>query len=263
MELNNGQTQTQNQESTATTEVAEQTSQGLDLDGVSSFRFQGEEFTPDRLAEIYQGFKKYGETSKYVDEDKNYWSNVFVDIDRVLKDPSRAEEFKRVYPERFHAILDRSLKSTQSAQPQAPQSQNGLPKELVEKLSKVDTLEQRLYQADVAAASAQIDAILPPLLKKYELADEERVLARAEQILSSGQKLTNATWERLAREDHERTSKRTDKYYEAKLKEQLKKGQAGQDIGAGGSTPGQAPVKPKTFDQAREAMIAHMRSGQS
>lgn len=263
---NNGQAQAETQGSSAP-EGAEQTaSQVLDLDGVSNFKFQGRELTPDQLGEIFQGYQKYGETSKYVNEDQTYWANVNVDIDKVLQNPARAEEFKRTYPERFHALLDRALKSTTATQngSQSQTSQNAIPKEVLERLSKVDSLEQRLHQADVQAASAQIDAILPKLLEKYELADEDKVLARVEAFLSKpGNKLSPAVWDRFAREDHAQAQKRADKYHEAKLKAQLNKGRDGQDIGAGGATPGQAPVKPKTFEEAQKAMIASMRSSRA
>ena len=236
----------------------------VDLDGHSSFKYQGQTYTQDQFAEIVQGYSKYGEASKYMDDDQKYSANVLVDIEKVIQNPSLISAFKSTYPERFHAYLDRELtragqgQSSQSANQQT-QQQPQLPKEVMDRLMKVDGLEQRLYQADVQAASAQIDATLPPLLAKYELADEDKVLHEAEKILSRGQKLTPATWERLAREDHERTQKRADKFHEAKLKSQLEKAKKGQDIGVGGSTPGQAPVK-RNFAQAQDAMIQHLKN---
>ena len=252
----------------ANTEAPVQESQApaqdlIDLDGHSSFKYQGNTYTQDQFAEIYQGYEKYGETSKYVNEDKEFSSNVLVDIDKVLQNPSLQGEFKRVYPERYHAFLDRELNRSQQGRDSSvvnPQSQTTqLPKEVMDRLGRVDALEQRLYQADVAAASAKIDAILPSLMSKYELADEGKVLMEAEKVLGRGQKLTDAAWERLVREDHEKTQKRADKHYEAKLKSQMQKGQQGQDVGPGGATPGQSPVKPKTFAEAQAAMINHLR----
>lgn len=235
----------------------------FDLDSVSSWKFQGNTYTPDQWMEIQNGYQKYGEVSKYVDEDKAYWSNVRLDIDKVLKNPSRIDEFKQVYPERFHAMLELALNNSQSGKVQGnPAAQ--VPDEFSQKFM---TLEQRLkqfedraFQSEVEAASAKIDAILPKLLDKYELADQDRVLMEAERLINKGMKLTDAVWDRIAKEDHERATKRADKYYQAKLKSQLDQGKKGADIGSGGSTPGQAPVKPKTFREAEEAMIAHVKS---
>lgn len=238
----------------------------VDLDGLSSFKYQGNTYTPDQLLDIFQGYQKYGETSAYVSEDEKYWSNVFVDIEKVVRDPNLTDAFKQTYPKRFHAFLDRELNRSQQGQGSArqpgesPESKMQLPPELMEKLNRVDAMEQYIHRAEVEAASAKIDALLPPLLQKYELADEDKVLMAAEKLLSRGQKLTDAAWERLVREDHERTQKRADKVYEAKLKSQLKKGEEGRDTGPGGATPGQAPVKPRTFAEAQAAMIASMRN---
>jgi hypothetical protein len=237
----------------------------LDLDSVSSWKFQGNTYTPDQWNEIFQGYQKYGEASKYVDEDKAYWANVNTDIDKVLKNPSRAQEFKQVYPERFHYLLEAKLGS-QSGRVHDNSAKPGqaAPDEFMQKFQtleqKLKAFEDRAFQSEVEAASAKIDAILPKLLEKYELADQDRVLMEAERLINKGMKLTDSTWDRIAKEDHDKATKRADKYYQAKLKSQINQGKKGADIGAGGSPPGQAPVKPKTFAEAQEAMIASLKA---
>ncbi len=257
---------TQGPDAGASNTEAPQTQAEIDLDGHSTFKYQGQTYTQDQFAEIVQGYSKFGEASKYMEEDQKYSANVLVDIEKVLQNPNLISTFKSTYPERYHAYLDRELsragqgQNSQNTQTNQQQQQSQqLPREVMDRLMKVDGLEQRLYQADVQAASAQIDATLPPLLAKYELADEDKILHEAEKILGRGQKLTPATWERLAREDHEKTQKRADKFHEAKLKAQLDKGKKGQDIGVGGATPGQAPVK-RNFAQAQDAMIQHLKN---
>ena len=244
-------------------ESAPQTTQEiLDLDGVSNFKFQGQTYTPDQFQEIYQGYQKYGEASKYMEEDQRYQANVEHDIEKVLRNPARIDEFKQTYPERYHKYLDRVLNSNQRGTENSGQA-GQLPKEVMDKLSsyeqRIAMQEQRAFQSDVAAASAKIDAILPNLLSKYEMADQDKVLFEAEKILSKGGKLTDAAWERIVREDHERMTSKADKVYQAKLKAQVTKGKQGADTGPGGATPGGAPVMPKTFAQAQEAMIASLR----
>jgi len=78
--------------------------------------------------------------------------------------------------------------------------------------------------------------------------------------LAKGQKLSDAAWERLVRESHEGISKKADQFYANKMKAQLDKGKQGKDIGAGGVTPGQAPRKPRNFDEAREQMLEHLKA---
>lgn len=225
------------------------------LDSLSEFEFQGEKFTPDRFQEVYQGYKSYGEKVKQSQAEERYWANLDTDIESVLADPNLAEKFKSIYPEKFHRVLDRVLGSNKSTQ-QTP----GLPKEYMAKLSKVDQLEHSIQQMAVEAANAKLDAILPKLYDKYPLANEDQVLARAEAMLSQGMKLNDAAWERIAKESHEHVSKKADAYYKKQLQAQQEKGQLGKDAPAGGQPAGRAPQKPRTFDEAREAALAHLKS---
>lgn len=225
------------------------------LDSLSEFEFQGEKFTPERLQEIYKGYQTLSEQQKSAKSEDRYWRNLEADIDNVIQNPGLAEQFKRVYPEKFHAILSK-LMPNQSAEAQGP----SLPKDVLARLSKVDQVEAQLHQMAVETANAKLDSILPKLYSKYPMAVEDQVLARAEAFLSQGGKLTDAMWERLAKESHEAAKKRSDAYYKNELQAQTSKGIQAQDIGPGGAAPGKAPPKIKTFDQARDSMIAAMKA---
>ncbi len=223
------------------------------LDSLSEFEFQGERFTPERLQEIYKGYQTFGEQQKSAQSEDRFWRNLEADIDNVVQNPALAEQFKRVYPQKFHAILNKLMPNSE---PQSP----SIPKELTERLSKVDQMEARLHQMAVESANAKLDAILPKLYDKYPMAVEDQVLARAEAFLSQGGKLTDGIWERLAKESHESARKRSDAYYKKELQAQTTKGIQAQDIGPGGAAPGKAPPKIRSFDEAQTAMIAHMKS---
>ncbi len=235
-----------------------------ELDGLSEFTFQGEKYTPDQLHKMLGEHKTYAEQAQEYKKEKEYSDNLQTDLESVLADPRRAEQFKAIYPKKYHAILDKFLSTNGQAQAPSQNAQPSLPKEFQTEFSQVkerlQMFEQRAYEAEVASANAKIDAIVPPLLEKFPLAIEDQVYTRAEAVIQAGQKLTEKTWERLVRESHEAAQKRSDRFHSAKMKSQLEKGQRGQDTGPGGSSPGQAPVKPRTFDEAREAMIASMRS---
>lgn len=235
-----------------------------DLDGLSEFTFQGEKFNPDRLHQTFREHKEWSEKIKAYEKNQEFEKNLEIDLDNVLNDPKLADRFKAIYPKMYHAILDKLLSSRSPAQAQSTQpAQNTQPpKEFLDRLGHFDErlkfFEQRAYQAEVEAASAKLDSVLPPLFKAHPLANEDQVYARAEALLQQGQKLSEKTWERIVRESHDYQKKKSDQVYSAELKSQLEKGQKGRDIGPGGSTPGQAPVRPKTFDEAREAMIKSM-----
>ena len=235
-----------------------------ELDGLSEFVFQGEKLTPEKLHEIVNGYKTLSETRAEMEKNREFEENLDADLDAVEKNPALAEKFKAVYPPKYHKLLDRILK-TSAQTPASPQAApNALPPEVMQKLQELEawkkTQEQRAHQAEVKNAEAQIDKITEPLFKKYQLADETAVFAKAEALLQSGQKLTEKTWERLIRENHEAIQKRWDQFQGATIKQQMEKGRRAQDVGPGGATPGQAPQRPRTMREAEEALLAHVRS---
>lgn len=243
-------------------EAPEQTVQSTELDGLSKFTFQGQELTPDQLHKIFSEHKSLSEQQKTFSEEKKYLENLDADLTKVLNDPRLAAQFRQVYPKQFHPVLDKVLRDQRQAQAQPETAQPALPKEFLTEFERMkETIrlqEQRAFEAEVQSANAKLDSMLPPLWKKYPLAVEDQVYARAEALLNQGQKLSEKTWERMVRESHESFQKKSDQFYSAKLKSQLEKGQRGQGEGPGGATPGQAPVKARNFDEAREAMLRHV-----
>ncbi len=258
----------QTAETAAETAPVETAPQITEIDGLSKFTFQGAEYTPDQLHKMLGEHKSYAEQVKSFSEDRKFSENLDIDLDNVLKDPSLAQRFKQTYPQKYHAILDKLLRDTgQSAAP-VTSAQTALPKEYQDRLNKLERelmgtqdrlkfYDAKTFENETKLADAKLDAILPPLFKKFPLANEDQVYTRAEGVLQSGQKLTDKTWERLVRESHEGMTKKSDQFYGTKMKEQIAKGQQGRDTGSGGGSPGNVPTKPRTFDEAREAMIRH------
>lgn len=233
-----------------------------ELDGLSEFAFQGEKYTPDQLHKMFTEHKTYSKQAESYAQNEKFDKNLETDLDNVLQDPRLAERFKQVYPQKYHGIVDRLLRDQrQGVNP--PTAQQALPKEFINEFGQVKErlkfFEERAHQAEVQAASAKLDSLLPPLFKAHPLAIEDQVYSRAEGIIASGQKLTDKTWERLVRESHETAQKRADQHYGEKLKTQLDKGRQGRDVGPGGSTPGQAP-KAKTFADAQKEMMEYVQA---
>jgi hypothetical protein len=250
--------------STEAPEATQQSASTTDIDGLSEFTFQGEKYTPEQLHKILTEARTYGEQAKSYQEEKKYLDNLDADLENVLQDPRLADRFKQVYPNKFHGVLDKLLRDQRQGDAR-PNAQSSLPKEFLNEFGQLKERlkfhEERAYQAEVQAAGAKLDSMLPPLFQKFPMAIEDQVYARAESILASGQKLTEKTWERLVRESHDVAQKKADQFYGSKLKSQLDKGQRGRDVGPGGATPGSTPNKPRTFDEAREAMLRHVQNG--
>lgn len=237
--------------------------QVTELDGLSEWKWQGKKFTNDDFHKILTEHETYSKTSKEFETEKRFYDNLEADLLLVLEKPQLAQSFKSTYPQKFHSYLDMVLKDAGQAKAQTDPAQNtsNLPKEFMTEFEQMKERlswhEKRAYEAEVQANTAKLDAMLPPLFKKFEMANEEQVYAKAEALLNANQKLTEKTWERLIRESHEQMQKKFDRFQSAKIKEQTEKGQRGADGGPGGAAPGQAP-KRKSWEDATQEMIAAM-----
>lgn len=251
-------------ESAAAPESANEAPAVTELDGLSEFTFQGNKYKPDDFYKILNEHKTYSEQVKSFSDEKKFYDNLDSDLEHVLNDPSLAQKFKTIYPPKFHSYVDKLLKNQGQAPAQANTAQPSLPKEFLNEFGQIKQrlsfFEKRAFDAEVQSANAKLEAMMPPLLSKFPLANEDQVYTRAEALLQSGQKLTDKTWERLVRESHEAQQKRSDQYYSAKAKLQIEKGQRAADTGPGGGTPGQAPKKLRTFAEAQEAMLASLKA---
>lgn len=234
------------------------------LDSLSQWQYQGKTFTPDEWASIHSEHSEWKEKIGEYEKTQKYLDNFETDLENVLNDPRLAERFKQVYPKPFHVALDRLLsKPTPQPTVQSGNAQSlSLPKEFLSEFNQIKAqlqgITQESQKVKEEAAAAHLDATLPKLLTKYPMASEVEVLTRAEALLSQKQKVTDAVFERLARESHEAYTKKADQYHGAKLKEQLAKGERAKDTGSGGGSPGMKPNRPRTFDEAREAMLKHV-----
>lgn len=242
-----------------TTDTASQATSVTNLDSLSEFEFQGERLTPERLQEVFRDYQSYGQKVKEYESESKYIKNLEVDLESVAQNPELAGKFKSIYPQKYHALVDRLI-GKQASDPQL----QGIPKEFLNEFGQLkggyQQLREQLQQMAVESASAKLDAILPKLWDKYPLAVEDAVLARAEGFINQGGKMTEQMWERLAKESHEAVTKKADAHYKKQLQTQLNKGKESADIGPGGATPGKAPQKIKTFADAEKAMIAHLKS---
>ncbi len=205
------------------------------LDSLPEFEFKGQKLTPDRLQEVLTGFESANHKVKTYESEKTYWDNLRTDLQNVRLDPRLAEKFKATYPDKFHSYLEVL---------DLPDQTHGMPKEFMNEFGEL--------------RNGYAKMLLPKLYEKYPLSSENEILARADSLLSQGAKLNDAQWEKIAKESHEAMKKKSDAFYKKELKTQIEKGEAGKDVPPGGPPPGKAPVKPRTFKEAEEAMIKHM-----
>jgi len=126
---------------------------------------------------------------------------------------------------------------------------------------KLEMLEQKEYQREREQAEKYIDSSIEKFSKKYELADQDLVLARAEVLISSNAKLDDAAFEKIFKESHERNLERAKAHGEKMFKGQSQANSQAKDTSIGGGTPGQAPIVPKTIKDATRQIMADIEAG--
>ena len=245
-----GSVDSSQQESLTTGEPQEQPSI-YDLDSAEKFKWQGREWTTKELQSAYMAHSDYTRKTQALAEERKFYDNLSVDLEAVKSNPALIQEFKRVYPERFHSYLN----YVQEKQPQlqAQTNQQSIDTKFVE---RVERLEKGIHEREVAAIEAELDAKFKQYSDKYPMADEEAVIARAQALINRGEKITDQTWDNLWKSVHERNQSLADKYYSEKVKQQKTASAKAKDVGSGGGTVGRAPHLPKTIKQATDDLLA-------
>lgn len=231
----------------------------LDLDSVDKFKFGGKEWTPGDFKNSVMFHSDYSRKTQALAEERKYYDNLSADLATVRKNPQMASEFKKHYPEKFHAYLD--YVSPNQPKPDANTGKSDSPyandPALMERL---DRLESDHKERQVQLIEAEIDARFKTLSPKYPMADEEAVIARALALDSRGEKLTPKVWESIFKSVHDQGQKRAEKFYADKVEKQKTANQKGRDVAAGGGTPGTAPKAPRTIKEATAAAIDELNN---
>jgi hypothetical protein len=228
----------------------------LDLDKVERFRMAGQEWTPKDLQGAILRQADYTRKTQELSKQRKYYDSLDADLEAVKADPRLAEQFRKVYPETFHKFL--GYAGVNSPKPiDKPQQQqtnaNGLPKEFVERL---DRIEGSLREREVKAIEAEIDSKFQTFSQKYPLADESAVLARAEALARQGQKMTDDLWDDLWSSVHKRTEELMKKHYSAQFKGQVDANKRGADAAPGGAIPAQKPLKARSIKEMTDQLLS-------
>lgn len=236
-------------------EQTAEAAQVIELDSVPKFKFAGKEWTPKDFQGAYMMQADYTRKTQALAEERKYYENLNADLDAVKQNPSLAEQFKAVYPEKFHQFLGYVAPAAPAAEKK--ESTPGIDPQFMERFSRV---EKELHDRKVQAAEAELDALSTKFSKQYPLADEEIVLARAQALVDRGEKLTQTVWDGLWKGSHEKNQKVFEQRYSAQVKEQKTANSKGKDASAGGGMPGQAPKTPRTIKEASELALRELEN---
>lgn len=242
---------------TVDTQAAPSAPQTTDIDSFSAFKFQGQEYTPQALAQVLREHGEYGQKVEQFGKYHDAAQNLKIDLDTIARRPDLAWQFKEKYPQEMHFLLEKILKTDSPSAPQE-NTQTQLPKEYSDKLrsleQKVGAFERAQQTAEVAAQEAYLQKTVDPLFEKYPYAKpkevQNAVFAQARALIQEGYRMTDAAWERLVKDTHLAIKGAADNLRQAEIKTQQEASLQGADVGRGGTPPGQAPPKAPTSGKA-------------
>lgn len=247
----------------------------LTLDSVDKFVFQGHEYTPEELNRSMLRMNDYTKKTQEIAQEKKFYENLPADLEHIRGNPHLADQFKKLYPSKFHRYVDLILANQENGKDEDDSGNNVermLPKSVVDKLKKLDQMEEKLARIEdksrsneEAVASKHLDTVFAKYSDKYPYAVEDTVLNQAQALLDANQenprfKLTEATWERIFKGVNDKYQKQFETKYRNQIESQVKKSERASDSGPGGSAPGRGPSGPRTFAEATEMAIQDLKT---
>jgi hypothetical protein len=243
----------------------------VELDKLEKFKYNGRELTPKEIESWEKGHMMqadYTKKTQAIAEERKYYDNLPADLKKVASDSRLAEEFRKIYPERFHGYVDFLIEQSKRNNPnvQAPESQErqALDPAVMEKLKKLDEIDelksfvneakQKAYETELKQVETNLAMLSDRFTKAYPFAQEHSVLSLASAIVAEGKELDEKTFENIWKADHERTEKYFKTYQKQLNEKQLEANTRGKDVASGGGIPGQAP-KVMSLREARDAAI--------
>lgn len=261
------------------------TNELVDLSNIGKFRWEGKDWTLEDLKKSVlmqsdytkktQALAKERQEYQSLVESRKFDVNLKADIKNVLQNPDLVSRFKDIYPAEYHEILDMALKNVGQNNQQGSQTQQTQPNSvnpvIDKRLSQVEhALKEQMdlaRAAQVEAAGASIDSVFSKMSKKYPMADEEVVIARAQALLEKGVKLTNDrgeqnedVWDKIWKTINDATQKRFEGHYKKQVDEQKSANVKARDTASGGGIPGQGPRPKMTIKEATAAAIKHFEN---
>lgn len=252
--VENQEVESQSNEQVSETATQEQPSL-VELDSLEKFRFQGRELTPKDLMSSVMMQSDYTRKTQEIAQERKYYENLQADLDYVKQNPQMIDQFKQLYPEKFHRFLGYVVTDQSKLN-----NQVNLPPDIMKRLDKIDLLEKEYTDSKVKAIEAELDAKFKVYSEKYPMADEEAVIARAQSLLDKGEKLTDKAWDTLWKTVNDKNQKLADKYYSTKVNQQKQVSQKSKDVSLGGGIPGQAPKMPRTIKEASEMALRELEN---
>lgn len=231
-----------------------------ELEKLERFKFDGKEWTPGDLKSAYMMQSDYTRKTTELAQERRYVDNLQVDLDSVRANPALAQEFKKMYPEKYHKFLD--YIQTNNPQAQAPVVESQKPRIDPEYANRLEKIEKHFEQQETRALESEVNTAFDEFSKKYPMADQRVVTAAAQLALQSGTplrdadgKLNKEPLEQIFKSEHQRIEAQFNSHYKSQFENQKLASSKARDVASGGGVPGQSPKK-MTLREASAAAIA-------
>lgn len=220
--------------------------------------------TPKELKDSFMMRSDYTKKTQELSETRKYAENFHADLKSVVGNPRLLDEMKKVYPPEYVQITEQILSLIKSqpdgqGKPQSSDPSLSLPKEVLERLEKVDRWENQMREQSTQAMLEQIDSLHERMAKKYPYADSDVVDRRIEVAIDRGLVIKPENlaqiYENAYKMHHNDLKSRLDSQAKQKVEEQVNAGKKARDIGAGGSVPQNAPKKYKKFSEITKDVL--------
>lgn len=211
--------------------------------------FDGKTVSADELRNGHLRQSDYTKKTQEIAQERKYYDNLNADLAKIKRNPALADEFKNVYPEKFHTYLDYVVKKAEEAEEKKEAQIVSDP--------RLDEVYDHYEKQRKEIALQEVNQVFDKLSAKYELANESDVVAAASAIVKQARergdknyKPTEKEYEQFFKNSHAENQKRFDKIYQSKIDAQKKANVKGADIGSGGAIPGQAPRQARNIKEA-------------
>jgi hypothetical protein len=239
----------------------------IDLDKAEKFKFEGREWSKEELRKAYLRQEDYSKKTASLAEERKAWKaeqeaekkfveNLYYDLNAVKNDPRLVAEFLKTYPQKYHGYLKDVLGETR--EPQGEEKSQKAPQYDVALMSEVQQLKSYVHQQEVAKNTQQINSYMETFSKKYPEAIPELALATIYEAHNSGEAVSEEMFERAFKQSSDLMETRFKAKYSDLVKKQTAANKKGQDVDAGGGTPGKAPQKFKSLDEVTKYAVGDL-----
>lgn len=248
---------------------AQAADQPIEIDNPDRYRYQGR--TLKDWESGYMARQDYTQKTQALAQDRRYFDNLSYDLDRVRANPQLAEQFRQIYPEKFHPYLRYVL--SENSRPYSPPS--GQPQGQYSRLdpayeARIASIESEITQNKVAAITVELDRKFEKLRQQYPYADEEAVVARAQALIAKMKEMNpgakiqinDKQWDALWKSQHDRVYALSDAQYKKQVQNQIQANKKNADPArGGGGLTGQPPRQFRTIKEATTQALADIEAG--